>query len=406
MSLYENLKGETLKEREESKNKKLSQKLDSKEKSVKNEDKIIIGKYSDAPDYLKDNEFIKNGYLINCQSLKLVLRSLFVCSNETVNIWSHLIGCLISIILIFLTVMLIRTSTTKELTQEEYEELQIKVNETIIPWSSELRKHKMNEIGTINSNVCSIIDNILLNTENLVSNYGNKFTTVSIIEKFIETTKNLINKIVNIFTKESNILEDITTKWEICVNKIISYIKYNSIDDIKGENVGRWPLFIMLSASIVCFGFSTSFHWFSIYSKELYSLLCRLDYAGITFLIPGSCFPPYFYFYYCEKCKKICLLKYSLILFYFYRDRNIISNSYIKFFFYCICLHFDTWFSWAKIQKNKRRIISYFRSINKYSYFSFGFFWEICYRIRRKTSFNILVYWRNNICYGRIILCY
>ena len=109
---------------------------------------------------------------------------------------------------------------------------------------------------------------------------------------------------MNIFSKKSNILEDITTKWDICVNKIISYIKYDLKDDmdVKGENIKRWPLFIMLSAAIVCFSFSTTLHWFYIYSKELYSLLCRLDYAGITFLIPGSCYPPYFYFYYCHLC--------------------------------------------------------------------------------------------------------
>jgi hypothetical protein len=190
----------------------------------------------------------------------------------------------------------------RELTETEYEDLQIKVNETIIPWSSELRRHKLIEMETINKNVCTVIDSILLNTDNLVSNYGTKVTTITIIEKFIENTKILINKIVNIFSKDSNILDDITTKWEICVNKIISYIKYDLTDDIKGENIGKWPLFIMLSAAIVCFGFSTTFHWFSIYSKELYSLLCRLDYAGITFLIPGSCYPPYFYFYYCERC--------------------------------------------------------------------------------------------------------
>ena len=191
----------------------------------------------------------------------------------------------------------------RELTQTEYEELKIKVNETIIPWSSELRRHKITEKETIDSNTCSVIDNILFNTDDLVHNYGTKFTTISIIEKFIGNTKELINSIVNIFSKDSNILDDITTKWEICANKIISYIKYNLEEEIKGEDIGRWPLFIMLSAAIVCFGFSTSFHWFSIYSKELYSFLCRLDYAGITFLIPGSCYPPYFYFYYCEKCK-------------------------------------------------------------------------------------------------------
>jgi adiponectin receptor len=233
----------------------------------------------------------------------MVLRSLFVCSNETINIWSHLIGCFISILLIVLTAIFLKTSLIKELTQIEYEDLQIKINETIIPWSSELRKHKIIEIDSINPNVCSVIDNILDNTHNLVSNYGTKFTTFTIIENFIINTKDLINKIVNYFSKDSNVLEDITTKWDLCVNRIVSYIKYDLKDDIKGEHIKRWPLFIMLSAAIVCFGFSTSFHWFSIYSKNLYSLLSRLDYAGITFLIPGSCYPPYFYFYYCDICK-------------------------------------------------------------------------------------------------------
>lgn len=304
MSLYENIKGAEIKDNSPLKNKKESNKFSStKETSLKSEDKIIVGKYSDAPEYLKDNEYIKNGYLINCHSVKLVLRSLFVCSNETINVWSHLLGCIISILLIIFTAVFIKTSLTRELTQSEYEGLQIKINETIIPWSSELRRYKINEKEKIDSNVCSVIDNILSNTDKLVNNSGAKFMTVNIIEKFIDNIKNLINKIVNIFSKDSDIIDLITNKWEICVNKIMSYIKYNNlIEEIKGEKIGRWPLFIMLSAAIVCFGFSTSFHWFSIYSKNLYSLLCRLDYAGITFLIPGSCYPPYFYFYYCEKC--------------------------------------------------------------------------------------------------------
>ena len=142
MSLYENLKEEKIKERKESSNKNISKKLDSKEKSSKFEEKIIVGNYNDAPDYLKDNELIKTGYLINCHSLKMVLRSLFVCSNETINIWSHLIGCIISISLIILTAMYLKTSLIREMTQAEYEDLQLKINETIIPWSSELRKHK------------------------------------------------------------------------------------------------------------------------------------------------------------------------------------------------------------------------------------------------------------------------
>ena len=311
MSNYENLKEENIKNRNESnKNDKLlktqeESNKDTEEKKYKEEEQIIIGKYSEAPDYLKDNEYIKTGYLINCHSLKLVVRSLFVCSNETINIWSHLIGCIISILLIIFTAIFIKTSLMRELTETEYKNLKVKVNETIIPWSTGLRNHKLIEKDSINTNVSSVIDNILSNTQNLVSNYGTRFTAITLIGNFIENTKNLINKIVNIFSKESNILEDITTKWDLCVNKILSYIKYDLKGDmnVKGENIKRWPLFIMLSAAIVCFGFSTTFHWFSIYSKELYSLLCRLDYAGITFLIPGSCYPPYFYFYYCHLCQ-------------------------------------------------------------------------------------------------------
>ncbi len=65
----------------------------------------------------------------------------------------------------------------------------------------------------------------------------------------------------------------------------------------------RWPLFLMLSAAIVCFCFSTTYHWFSIYGPKVYAFLNKLDYSGVTFLIPGSCYPPYYYFFYCEKCK-------------------------------------------------------------------------------------------------------
>ena len=96
MSSYANLKEEKPSERKCIKDKK---EMKTKEKTkISLRDKIIIGNYSDAPDYLKDNEYIKRGYLINCNSFDLVLRSLFVCSNETINIWSHLIGCIISIL--------------------------------------------------------------------------------------------------------------------------------------------------------------------------------------------------------------------------------------------------------------------------------------------------------------------
>ena len=296
MSSYAELKEEKSVEKKIQKND-----INPKEKEVsKNLDnKIIVGKYSEAPDYLKDNEYIKEGYLINCNSFDKVFRSILVCSNETINIWSHLIGCIISILLIIFIACFLKTGKIKELSQTEYEDIQIKLNEAVIPLIKDL--NKTNEENNY-VNVSNIINKIKTNSENLLDSYGSKSNVITNIEIFLERNENLVNQIVEL-NNNSNILEIIVKNWEICSNKITNYINKYIIHEIKGEDIGRWPLFIMLSAAIGCFAFSTSFHWFSIYSKELYSFLCRLDYAGITLLIPGSCYPPYYYFYYCEKCK-------------------------------------------------------------------------------------------------------
>ena len=296
MSSYAELKEEKSVEKKIQKND-----VNPKEKEVsKNLDnKIIVGKYSEAPDYLKDNEYIKEGYLINCNSFNKVFRSILVCSNETINIWSHLIGCIISILLIIFIACFLKTGKIKELSQTEYEDIQIKLNEAVIPLIKDLKK--TNEENNY-INVSNIINKIKINSENLIDNYGSKSKVITNIENYLEKNENLINQIMEL-NNNSNILEIIVKNWEICSNKITNYINKFIINDIKGEDIGRWPLFIMLTSAIGCFAFSTSFHWFSIYSKELYSFLCRLDYAGITLLIPGSCYPPYYYFYYCEKCK-------------------------------------------------------------------------------------------------------
>ena len=296
MSSYAELKEEKSVEKKIQKND-----INPKEKEVsKNLDnKIIVGKYSEAPDYLKDNEYIKEGYLINCNSFDKVFRSILVCSNETINVWSHLFGCIISVLLIIFIACFLKTGKIKELSQTEYEDIQIKLNEAVIPLIKDLKK--TNEENNY-INVSNIINKIKINSENLIDNYGSKSNVITNIENYLEKNENLINQIMEL-NNNSNILEIIVKNWEICSNKITNYINKFIINDIKGEDIGRWPLFIMLSSAIGCFAFSTSFHWFSIYSKELYSFLCRLDYAGITLLIPGSCYPPYYYFYYCEKCK-------------------------------------------------------------------------------------------------------
>ena len=63
----------------------------NKDNSNKNKNVSIVS-YEEAPDFQKDNEYIKGGYLINCNSPKKITKSLFMLHNETLNIWTHLLG--------------------------------------------------------------------------------------------------------------------------------------------------------------------------------------------------------------------------------------------------------------------------------------------------------------------------
>ncbi|XP_053795847.1 progestin and adipoQ receptor family member 3 isoform X3 [Vidua macroura] len=55
---------------------------------------IRLYTYEQIPVFLKDNPYITDGYRAYLPS-RLCIKSLFILSNETVNIWSHLLGFLL-----------------------------------------------------------------------------------------------------------------------------------------------------------------------------------------------------------------------------------------------------------------------------------------------------------------------
>lgn len=60
----------------------------------------FVGSWEEAPEFVRDNEYIRKGYRINFSSVKAVVKSLFMLHNETMNVWSHLCGVIIFIVLI------------------------------------------------------------------------------------------------------------------------------------------------------------------------------------------------------------------------------------------------------------------------------------------------------------------
>ena len=73
--------------------------------TTKGIDEPYIGNWDDLSPDRKDNEHIITGYRINFNTMKRILRSLFMIHNETVNIWSHLLGVFLFFILIYHTLL-------------------------------------------------------------------------------------------------------------------------------------------------------------------------------------------------------------------------------------------------------------------------------------------------------------
>lgn len=59
----------------------------------------FIGDVHEAPEFLQD-EYIEHGYRIGYQGYCNVCRTLFTCSNETVNVWTHLLAAVSFVIIL------------------------------------------------------------------------------------------------------------------------------------------------------------------------------------------------------------------------------------------------------------------------------------------------------------------
>jgi adiponectin receptor len=68
-----------------------------------------VGKIHEAPEYLRDNEYIHSGYRINFTSKWKIFKSLFVLHNEFVNVWSHILGAIFVVVLIIYTSLYIKS---------------------------------------------------------------------------------------------------------------------------------------------------------------------------------------------------------------------------------------------------------------------------------------------------------
>ena len=284
--------------------------IKSKELDLEKEFDLTLGTFEEAEKFMQDNEYIKEGYILNCNTFKRTLRSLLMIHNETVNVWSHLFGAIFFFFLIWYTTVFITNLQTQV--------SNIRSDASLV--ANKAREFK-EESSDIMKNVYTSMKEIEYNFKNFYNAEKEEETTVYIrafneINYIYGELKNyslpvMVSAYKKIKEYYTYFMDAVTSVKE----EIIDLIKLDTsltqeyethldtnyhlnLEERKKKELARWPLYIIIFSAIFCLSFSAIFHLFGVINEKYFNILNRFDYGGISLLISGSCFPPYYYFFY------------------------------------------------------------------------------------------------------------
>ncbi|KAL6623282.1 hypothetical protein ACP70R_033161 [Stipagrostis hirtigluma subsp. patula] len=235
---------------------------DKKEKKNKCE---LIG-YDALPEWLKDNEFIHGYY--RCEwPMKQTILSIFSIHNETLNVWSHLIGFLLFLCLTIFTAMVIPrngggSSGTKSGSIAYWGDLVEVANMTVV-----LRHEALA--------ACLLLPPSAAAAE--LSENGQEEIPTSCPPNTSSSS-----------LSHHQAIQDAGTATDALAGAPA------------GDPVTRWPLFLYLGGAMVCLLTSSVCHLVLCHSERTAYVTLRLDYAGIAALIVTSFLPLVHYTFLCE----------------------------------------------------------------------------------------------------------
>jgi len=323
------------------KNEKDHEKHGSFREHIKEKFHEFIGHLDHVPHFLKDNEFIHSGYRINFHTPKKVLKSLFMVHNESVNIWSHLGGAIFLVILcvvLCFSVNSLDTQNIKHFVEVEvkelftpiydrlpnFSEIEHELSEKFSQTKDDLTKFGENTVSNLESTLESISNEVSNAQKNinpealgkLLSNLKDQLEGFSVsisalknsmserldIKKLEETSNDLKEQLSELQKEVVEKIDSEAFDW-IDIYKYINPSYSTSLSRKDGHimmPLSRWPIIVFLISAVFCLLCSAIFHLFYCLSHKANQILLRLDYAGISILITGSCFPPLVYGFYCQ----------------------------------------------------------------------------------------------------------
>ncbi|CAK4069840.1 unnamed protein product [Aphanomyces euteiches] len=276
--------------------------------------------------YMAENTYIHHGYRIH-YSMKECLLSLFEMHNETLNVWTHMIGALIFFsLLVFVylqmesihvvneaphhvelvnlpylqhgqhTFRLFSTHALMETSEralvqtlslhgpprEFLESATVLFNSTL----SELLQER-----DISADVRLLQQDLIQLTERLLALADHAWLNRHVFSHLTSLQDSVRDRLNALKMRHQETIRDGVQ----ALTDVLNVLRFD-LD----HKVPAWPISIFVSSAIFCLSCSTIFHLLFAVSRPVFAVLSRLDYAGISILISGSFFPIQYYGFYCN----------------------------------------------------------------------------------------------------------
>jgi len=242
-----------------------------------------------SPPWLRENKFILDGYRFPVRSKRYALASIFRMHNETVNIWTHLVG-FIMFLALTISFAVYFGAVKAPMLPPSFNTLLDKMDGRVL---REVLDKPIPGLGRpvgemlLNSTGLQAIRNRLHSLEHTLE--------AGVAEATHQGMERIVTPLKDRLLEVSAIAEMLMHDYDV-THKIAEYVKEHLQTDALAA---RWPFYVFLSGAMICLLFSTLCHTFHCISPEFSSLIWRFDYAGIVCLISTSYFPVVFYSFQC-----------------------------------------------------------------------------------------------------------
>jgi adiponectin receptor len=202
------------------------------------------------PAWLKDNEYITGCYRVEL-SVRQCLHSLWYLHNESVNVWSHLLG--------FLLVAGIAVYSVSSAMDPDQ------------------------KFG-------AMYDHVFKDMRIRAENFADELISPNFRREFDLRLHALWDAVMGPSSNATHPLTD-------ALSALYADLELFFRDEVRTHKA---VLVVFLATAMACLAASATFHLFFCHSRRWFNFLCKLDYAGIALLIAGSCVPALHYTFFCH----------------------------------------------------------------------------------------------------------